>query len=64
MLTLIQRARINEKKKHSNPRLTNKDLATLLDVKYGTLTMVLSGTYENEEVETKLLNWLKNTKNS
>ena len=59
MLSLIQRAKINEKKKHSKPKITNKDLASLLDVRYGTLTMVLAGVYENEEIENKLLEWLK-----
>ena len=57
MLTLIQRAKIGQKKK--DLRISNKDLATFLNVKYGTLTMVLCGSYSNKEVEKVLLEWLK-----
>ena len=57
MLTLMQRARINQKKK--DLKISTKELAELLNLKYGTLTMVLCGSYSNTEVEKVLLEWLK-----
>lgn len=58
MLTLMQRVRINEKKKKL--KITTKQLAEVLGVKYGTLAMVLAGNYNSKELETKLLEWFKN----
>ena len=49
MLTLMQRAKIAQKKK--DLKITTKELAQLLNLKYGTLTMVLCGSYSNKEVE-------------
>ena len=60
MLTLMQRAKIAQKKK--NLKISTKELASLLDLKYGTLTMVLCGSYSNLEVEKILLEWLKQQK--
>lgn len=58
MLTLMKRAKINQKKKEV--KLTSKDLAKILNVPYGTLIGVLSGSYNNLDIENKLLEWLKN----
>ena len=60
MLTLMQRAKIAQKKK--DLKITTKELAEKLEVKYGTLTMVLCGSYSNKEVEEVVLEWLKNGK--
>ena len=60
MLTLMQRAKIAQKKK--DLKITTKELAEKLELKYGTLTMVLSGSYSNKEVEEVVLEWLKNGK--
>lgn len=57
MLTLMQRAKIAQKKK--DLKITTKELAQLLNLKYGTLTMVLCGSYSNKEVEEVVLKWLK-----
>ena len=57
MLTLMQRAKIAQKKKVL--KITTKELAQLLNLKYGTLTMVLCGSYSNKEVEEVVLKWLK-----
>lgn len=57
MLTLIQRAKIAQKKK--DLKISNKNLSELLNIKYGTLTMVLCGSYSNIEAEKILLDWLK-----
>ena len=57
MLTLMQRAKIAQKKKDLH--ITTKEFALQLDVKYGTLSMVLCGSYSNEEVEKVVLDWLK-----
>ncbi|MBE7074781.1 MAG: hypothetical protein E7376_02235 [Clostridiales bacterium] len=57
MLSLMQRARLAQKKK--DLKLSSKQLSELLGIKYGTLTMVLCGSYSNAEVEKILLNWLK-----
>ena len=53
----MQRARLAQKKK--DLKLSSKQLSELLGIKYGTLTMVLCGSYSNAEVEKILLNWLK-----
>ena len=60
MLTLMQRAKLAQKKK--DLKITTKQLAELLNLKYGTLSMVLCGSYSNKEVEETLLKWLKNSK--
>lgn len=60
MLTLMQRAKIAQKKKVL--KITTKELAQLLNLKYGTLTMVLCGSYSNKEVEEVVLKWLKKNK--
>ncbi len=60
MLTLMQRAKIAQKKK--DLKITTKELAEKLELKYGTLTMVLCGSYSNKEVEEVVLEWLKNGK--
>ncbi len=60
MLTLMQRAKIAQKKK--DLKITTKELAQLLNLKYGTLTMVLCGSYSNKEVEEVVLKWLKKNK--
>ena len=57
MLTLMQRARLAQKKKEL--KINTKELAELLNLKYGTLSMVLCGSYSNKEVEQVLLAWLK-----
>lgn len=57
MLTLMQRAKIAQKKK--DKKINNKELSALLDIKYGTLTMVLCGSYSNADAEKILLDWLK-----
>lgn len=57
MLTLMQRAKIAQKKK--DKKISTKELASLLNLKYGTLTMVLCGSYSNKDVEKVLLEWLK-----
>ena len=57
MLNIVQRARIAQKKK--DLKISNKELSKLLDIKYGTLTMVLCGSYSNIDVEKVLLDWLK-----
>lgn len=57
MLNLIQRAKIAQKKK--DLKISNKDLSSLLNIKYGTLTMVLCGSYSNLDAEKILLEWLK-----
>ena len=57
MLSLMQRARLAQKKK--DLKLSSKQLSELLGIKYGTLTLVLCGSYSNAEVEKILLNWLK-----
>ena len=57
MLTLMQRAKIAQKKK--DLKITTKELALTLGVKYGTLSMVLCGSYSNDEVEKVVLEWLK-----
>jgi len=57
MLNLIERAKIAQKKK--DLKISNKNLSTLLNIKYGTLTMVLCGSYSNLEAEKILLEWLK-----
>lgn len=49
MLNLIERAKIAQKKK--DLKVSNKNLSTLLNIKYGTLTMVLCGSYSNLEAE-------------
>ena len=56
----MQRAKIAQKKK--DLKITTKELAKKLDLKYGTLTMVLCGSYSNKEVEEVVLEWLKNGK--
>ena len=58
MLTLEILAKISAKKKLN--KITNKQLAEILGVKYATLTMVLTGKYTNEEIEKKLIKWLNN----
>lgn len=58
MLTLMTRARIAQKKR--DKELTNRMLAEILGVKYGTLTMVLCGRYENKKIEQALKEWLDN----
>ena len=58
MLTLMQRARIAQKKKVL--KLSTRQLADFLGVKYGTLSMVLCGSYENKDVEKVVLDWLRN----
>ena len=60
MLTLLQWAKIAQKKK--DLKVTTKELAEKLELKYGTLTMVLCGSYSNKEVEEVVLEWLKNGK--
>jgi len=57
MLSLMQRAKIAQKKK--DLKISNKDLSVILNIKYGTLTMVLCGSYSNLEAEKILLEWLK-----
>ena len=57
MLSLMQRAKLAQKKK--DLKITTKELAELLNLKYGTLSMVLCGSYSNKEVEEVLLNWIK-----
>lgn len=57
MLTLMQRVKINEKKKQL--KITTKQLSEILDIKYNTLAMVLAGHYTNIDIETKLLQWYK-----
>lgn len=57
MLTLMQRAKIAQKKK--DLKISTKELAEQLNLKYGTLTMVLCGSYSNKEVEAAVLKWLK-----
>jgi len=57
MLTLMQRVKINEKKKQL--KLTTKQLSEILDIKYNTLAMVLAGHYTNIDIEIKLLEWYK-----
>ena len=57
MLTLEILAKISAKKKLN--KITNKQLAEILGVKYATLTMVLTGKYTNEEIEKKLVEWIK-----
>lgn len=57
MLNLMQRAKIAQKKK--DLKISNKALGELLNIKYGTLTMVLCGSYSNLEAEKILLDWLK-----
>lgn len=56
MLTLMTRARIAQKKR--DKELTTRMLAEILGVKYGTLTMVLCGRYENKKIEQALKEWL------
>lgn len=58
MLTLMTRARIAQKKR--DKELTTRMLAEILGVKYGTLTMVLCGRYENKKIEQALKEWLDN----
>jgi hypothetical protein len=53
----MQRAKLAQKKK--DLKISSKELATMLNIKYGTLTMVLCGSYSNLEVEKILLDWLK-----
>lgn len=57
MLTLMQRAKIAQKKK--DLKISTKELAEMLNLKYGTLTMVLCGSYSNKDVESVVLKWLK-----
>ena len=57
MLTLMQRAKIAQKKK--DLKISTKELAEKLDLKYGTLSMVLCGSYSNKDVEEVVLKWLK-----
>ena len=57
MLTLMQRAKIAQKKK--DLKISTKQLAEILNLKYGTLSMVLCGSYSNKDVEEILLAWLK-----
>lgn len=57
MLTLTQRAKVAYKKKVL--KISTKELAQLLNLKYGTLSMVLCGSYSNKEVEKVVLDWLK-----
>ncbi len=54
---MMQRAKLAQKKKDLH--ITTKELALQLGVKYGTLSMVLCGSYSNEEVEKVVLDWLK-----
>lgn len=57
MLTLTQRAKVAYKKKVL--KISTRELAELLGLKYGTLSMVLCGSYSNIEVEKTVLAWLK-----
>lgn len=57
MLTLMQRAKIAQKKK--DLKISTRELAEKLNLKYGTLTMVLCGSYSNKDVEEVVLKWLK-----
>ena len=57
MLTLMQKAKIAQKKK--DLKISTKQLAEILNLKYGTLSMVLCGSYSNKDVEEILLAWLK-----
>ena len=54
----MTRARIAQKKR--DKELTTRMLAEILGVKYGTLTMVLCGRYENKKIEQALKEWLDN----
>ena len=60
MLTLMQRAKIAQKKKDT--KTSTKQLAEHLGLSYGTLSMVLCGSYSNKEVEKIVLEWLKEKK--